>query len=62
MVTKKAKSTKTKPETLWPRVVKGSHLTVEHYEDGTRKLIWDDEKLMEDVRNAIATVTPVSKV
>jgi len=34
-------------------VVKGSHLTVTTYEDGSTKLTWDDEQLMLDVQEAI---------
>lgn len=34
-------------------VVKVSHLTVTTYEDGSTKLIWDDEQLLKDVREAI---------
>lgn len=35
-------------------VVKGSHLTVTTYPDGSTKLEWDDEALARDVQNAIA--------
>ena len=38
---------------VWPKVVKGTHLTVYTYEDGTTKLEWDDEALLSEVRNAI---------
>jgi hypothetical protein len=37
-------------------VVKGSHLTVITFSDGTTKLEWDDEALLRDVRNAILSV------
>lgn len=46
---------KAKKET-WPRVVKGSHLTVTTYEDGRTELEWDDEALEREVREAIASV------
>ena len=36
-----------------PKVVKGSHLTVTTYPDGHTELLWDDEALMRDVRNAL---------
>lgn len=49
MVTKK-KTTKTE---VWPVVNKGTHLTVYTYEDGSTKLEWDDEALLNEVRNAI---------
>ena len=47
----------------FPLVEKGSHLTVTTYEDGRKELVWDDEALMRDVQEAIASVsvTPVKK-
>lgn len=41
---------------VYPIVTKGSHLTVTQYEDGTTELVWDDEALARDVREAIASV------
>lgn len=41
-------------ETVWPKIVKGSHLTVYTFEDGSTKLEWDDEALTRDVREAIS--------
>lgn len=55
MATRKKKSD-TAVETLEPVVVKGSHLTVTTYPDGSTKLEWDDEALARDVREAIASV------
>ena len=40
-------------ETLAPKVVKGSHLTVTTYPDGRTELEWDDAALLNDVREAI---------
>ncbi len=37
----------------WPKIEKGSHLTVYTYEDGSTKLEWDDEALARDVRQAL---------
>ena len=34
-------------------IVHTSHLTVTTYEDGSTKLTWDDEQLLQDVREAI---------
>ncbi len=48
MATKKSKST-------WPKVVQGTHLTVTTYEDGRSELVWDDEQLLKEVREAIAS-------
>lgn len=45
-----------KPKTQDFGVVKGSHLTVKTYEDGRTELEWDDEALLRDVRQAIASV------
>lgn len=52
MATKKKKVEVTDPS----GVVKGSHLTVTTFSDGTTKLDWDDEALLRDVREAIASV------
>lgn len=49
MATKKKK---VEPQ-VWPKVEKGSHLTVTTYEDGRTELEWDDEALERDVRDAI---------
>lgn len=38
------------------KVTKGSHLTVYTYADGSTKLEWDDEALMRDVQEAIASL------
>lgn len=38
---------------VWPYINKGSHLTVYTYENGSTKLEWDDEALLQDVRAAI---------
>lgn len=38
---------------VWPKVNKGTHLTVYTYENGSTKLEWDDEALLSEVRNAI---------
>ena len=45
----------------WPKVKVGSHLTVTEYEDGRTELVWDDEQLLKEVREALASVTPASK-
>jgi hypothetical protein len=37
-----------------PTVVKGSHLTVTTFPDGSTKLEWDDDALLRDVQTAIA--------
>ena len=39
-----------------PKVVKGSHLTVTTYPDGRTALEWDDEALVKEVREALASV------
>lgn len=44
------------PSDGWPKVNQGSHLTVITHEDGRTELKWDDEALMRDVQNAIASV------
>ena len=61
MATKKAK--KKDIEVGEPTVVKGSHLTVTTYPNGRTELEWDDDALMRDVQEAIASVsvTPEKK-
>ena len=39
-----------------PKVVKGSHLTVTTHPDGKTTVEWDDEALLRDVREALASV------
>jgi hypothetical protein len=39
-----------------PTAVVGSHLTVITHPDGHTELLWDDEALMQEVREAIASV------
>ena len=43
----------------FPKVVKGSHLTVTTYEDGRTDLEWDWDALMRDVQNATASAGQV---
>lgn len=40
---------------VFPKVVKGNHLTVTTFPDGSTKLEWDDEALANEVREAIAS-------
>ena len=37
----------------WPKINQGSHLTVKTFEDGRTELVWDDEALTRDVKEAI---------
>ena len=37
----------------WPKVVKGSHLTVITHENGKTELEWDDEALTRDIQKAL---------
>jgi hypothetical protein len=50
MATKKSKNV---PANGWPKIQQGTHLTVKTFEDGKTELIWDDEALLSEVRNAI---------
>jgi regulator of sigma D len=50
----KSKKKMAESKTIYPKIEKGSHLTVTTYEDGRTELEWDDEALMRDVRDAIA--------
>jgi len=40
----------------WPKIQQGTHLTVKTFEDGSTELVWDDEQLLKEVREAIASV------
>jgi hypothetical protein len=64
-VKRKAKVEKRAAELIDPSgVVRGSHLTVITFSDGTTKLDWDDEALLRDVRAAILkaeSAIPVSE-
>lgn len=53
MATKKKKQLAETGDWPWPKVEKGSHLTVTTYEDGETKLEWDDKALLDDVNRAI---------
>jgi hypothetical protein len=48
------KTTAKAPPTVqvWPKITIGTHLMVTQYEDGSTTLVWDDEKLLEEVREA----------
>ena len=54
-------ATQRKPKQKWPRVVRGSHLTVTSHQDGSTELVWDDEALLQEVRTAIAVHTAKQK-
>ncbi len=54
--TTKPKATKQPEPIKYPIVKKGSHLTVITHETGKVELLWDDEALLRDVRNALAKV------
>lgn len=54
-------ATRKKKSVAGPSVVRGTHLTVATHEDGSTTLEWDDEQLLKEVREAIASVTPASK-
>lgn len=44
------------PSGGWPKINQGTHLTVKTFEDGRTELIWDDEQLLKEVKEAIASV------
>ena len=55
MATRKKKEVIEKEKTvdIWPKIEKGSHLTVKTFEDGSAELEWDHEALDRDVLNAL---------
>ena len=38
--------------TVWPKVIQGTHLTVKTFKDGRTELVWDDEALAREVKEA----------
>lgn len=64
MATKKLKN---QPSDGWPKISQGTHLTVKTFEDGRTELVWDDDQLLKEVQEAIASyeriesVTPTKK-
>jgi len=56
MATRKKKETGKTPSDSWPKIVQGTHLTVKTFEDGHTELVWDDEQLLKEVQEAIASV------
>ena len=62
MATRKKKESGNVPSGGWPKIVQGTHLTVKTFEDGSTELVWDDEQLLKEVREALATVTTAEEV
>lgn len=65
MATRKKKSGNV-PSGGWPKIVQGTHLTVKTFEDGNTELIWDWDRLVNEVREAcasaeLATMKPAVK-
>jgi hypothetical protein len=55
------KTVSKKIKTNWPKVTVGTHLTVTEHEDGRTELVWDDEQLLKEVREAIASASGTQK-
>ena len=53
-----AKSVMNMPSNGWPQISQGTHLTVKTFEDGRTELVWDDEQLLKEVQEAIASIEP----
>ena len=45
----------------WPKINQGTHLTVKTFEDGSVELVWDDDQLLKEVQEAIASVETPKK-
>ena len=43
------------------KIVKGNHLTVTTFPNGKTELVWDDEALLREVKEAIASVQLAKK-
>lgn len=50
-----------KKKEQYPKVTVGTHLIVTEVEEGLTILDWDDDKLLEEVREAIASVESPKK-
>lgn len=62
MATRKKKAAEeTQPLQTWPKVTQGNHLTVTEYQDGRTTLEWDDEALLEEVKQAFKNLKSKSK-
>jgi len=61
--TKKAtpKKLANQPSGGWPKISQGTHLTVKTFEDGRTELVWDDEQLLKEVQEAIASTQTKTK-
>lgn len=46
----------------WPKISQGTHLTVKTFEDGRSELIWDDDQLLKEVQEAIASYEQIESV
>lgn len=62
MATKKKEVLENVDSSGWPKINQGSHLTVKTFEDGRTELVWDDEALMRDVQEALASVETTVEV
>jgi hypothetical protein len=62
MATRKKKETPNVSSGGWPKMQQGTHLTVKTFEDGSTELVWDDEALLSEVRNAILKAESVLPV
>lgn len=56
---RKKKSEVNQSSNSWPQISRGTHLTVKTFENGSTELVWDDEQLLKEVREAIASVESV---
>jgi len=43
------------PSVEWPMLTRGTHLTVKTFKNGHTELIWDDDQLLKEVKEAIAS-------
>jgi hypothetical protein len=43
---------KKKTDDVWPKITKGTHLTVTTYENGRTELAWDDKALRREIRES----------
>jgi type IV secretory pathway VirD2 relaxase len=46
----------------WPKISQGTHLIVKTFEDGSTELVWNDDQLLKEVQEAIASVEQIESV
>lgn len=62
MARKKKEVLSNQPSGDWPKISQGTHLTIKTFEDGSTELVWDDNQLLVEVQEAIASYEKIDSV